>query len=128
MHRLNIRNGKLSSAWTRSPAPNTNSYTDAEGKLLFAIGGNDTEGRQLFKYNSDEEWDVVTAGKGDKYAPIGFDKDYQHVFYIDNPADGETCLYKQELASNAQSKVDGYCGISEDNHCAKQRLPRSLCG
>ena len=115
VHRLNIRTGKMSSAHTRSPAPNTSYFTDEKGNLTFAIGGASDTTKDLFRYVNDD-WQRIALNDGplSTVLPLGFDKGYNKVFYLDYKSEGQTCLYAYDLNSAEKGRVNDNCDLDAD--------------
>lgn len=110
VHRLNIHNGKMSPSKARSPAPNSKMFANDDGELLYAIGGAG-EDQQLYAFN-DGDWNRMNIGKGSEYTPLGFDKDYTKLVFIDNPNGQESCVYEYSFSSQTTSPIGDICGVN----------------
>ena len=132
VHRLNIRTGKMSSAHTRSPQPNTSFFTDEKGNLTYAIGGSSAETKELYRY-VDDAWQRVKLNEGQisDVLPLGFDEAYSKVFYLDYQDNNQTCLFSYDLSSGEKHQVNENCdldaqsiSISADNINAYAMKPQ----
>lgn len=111
VHRLNIHNGKMGPTLARSPAPNSAFFTREDGEIVYAIGGENDNAKRAYKYVN-EEWVPLTLADDKMSVPVGFDDQLQHVFYLADNEQGNTCLFSKELSSGAVKEMPDMCGVS----------------
>ncbi|XOV78701.1 MAG: hypothetical protein ACFHVJ_17475 [Aestuariibacter sp.] len=112
VHRLNIHTGKLSPSKARSPAPNAKMFANDDGELLYAIGGNG-DSQELYAY-TDDDWKLMNIGQGGEYTPLGFDKDYSKLVYIDNPEGKDSCVYEYSFSTQSSQQLGDICGVNAE--------------
>lgn len=115
VHRLNINTGKMSASHTRSPAPNTSFFTTEKGELNYAIGGSSDKTKELYQY-VDEKWKRIALNDGSSsdVLPVGFNKSFSKVFYLDFMEGEQTCLFSYNLTSGEKAKVNENCNLGSD--------------
>ena len=104
IHKLNIHNGKISRAITRSPVPYTSFIADEKGNLSFAKGTNKDGVTQAFRYK-DGDWIEISDTVGEDFRPLTLNSINNTLFYLDDYEQDKRGLFTLDLVSGKKTSV-----------------------
>ncbi|MBT1064715.1 S9 family peptidase [Bowmanella sp. Y26] len=104
IHKLNVYDGKMSSALTRSPVSYARFITDGNGNLKIAFG-RDAEGdRRTFRYEN-EQWTEISAEFGPGFYPLALNEAGDKLYYLDDPKKDLKGLFELDMLSGAKREI-----------------------
>jgi len=107
VHRLNVKNGKLSGVVAGGPVNFADFIADDDGNLKVAVGTDRNFKTRVYFYNDDKrDWQEVPAGEfGEGYQALTVDDSGQYLFYVDDANQDTEGLFKLNLKTGDKSHI-----------------------
>jgi dipeptidyl aminopeptidase/acylaminoacyl peptidase len=107
VHRLNVKNGKMSKMIAGSPMSSGQFAVDNSGSVKFAYGTDKDFNRRVYRFDEDkrEYTEVMTGGFGNGWQPHAIDDSGKFLFYTGNPEQDKTGLFKLNLNTGEKSHI-----------------------
>ena len=104
IQKLNVFDGRLSRAITRSPVAYADFLADRKGNLKLAIGTDENNNKRSYRFE-DNEWTEVSAEFGGGFYPLALNEGGDKLYFLDDQGQTLKGLFQMDMHSGEKKPV-----------------------